>query len=94
MGLDALGMTAEQIGPARDAVIPHLYENLILPAAPIQDAIDLSRFMVETTKGFIRFSIRRAKTVGGPVEIAAITKHEGFRWVQRKHFYPRDLNAG
>jgi hypothetical protein len=94
VGLEALGMTGDQIGLARDAVIPHLYENLILPAAPVQDAIDLSRFMVETTKGFIRFSIRRAKTVVGPVEIAAITKHEGFKWVQRKHFYPHDLNAG
>ena len=59
--------------------------------APIQDAIDLARFMVETTKGFIRFAINRPKTVGGEVEIAAITKHEGFNWVQRKHFYPHDL---
>jgi len=29
-----------------------------------------------------------AESVGGAVEIAAITKHEGFRWVQRKSFYP------
>jgi hypothetical protein len=33
------------------------------------------------------------KTVGGPTEIAAITKHEGFKWVQRKHFFPRDVNT-
>ena len=31
-------------------------ENLILPAAPIQDAIDLSRFLVETTVGFVRYA--------------------------------------
>jgi hypothetical protein len=87
-----LGLTMEQALEARDKITPQLYENLILPAAPIQDAIDLSRFLVETTKGFIRFSIARTKTVGGPVEIAAITKHEGFKWVQRKHFYHNDLN--
>lgn len=73
-------------------LVPHVYENLILAAAPVQDAIDLARFMVETTKGFTRFATARPKTVGGPVEVAAITKHEGFQWVQRKHFYPRELN--
>jgi predicted proteasome-type protease len=71
---------------------PDLYESLVMPAMPIQDAIDLARYLVETTVGFAKFSIARAKTVGGPVEIAAITKHEGFRWVARKHFYPASLN--
>ena len=33
-------------------------------------------------------------SVGGAVEIAAITKHEGFRWVQRKEVYPPNLNQG
>jgi hypothetical protein len=89
----SIGMMDEQVREVSQKLIPHLYENLILPAAPIQDAIDLARFMVETTKGFIRFSIKRAKTVGGAVEIAAITKHEGFKWVQRKHFFPHDLNV-
>jgi len=72
---------------------PDLYETLVMPAMPIQDAIDLSRYLVETTIGFSKFSINRADTVGGPIEIAAITKHEGFRWVARKHFYPADLNS-
>ena len=71
---------------------PDLYEHLVMPAMPIQDAIDLARYLVETTMGFSKFSIVRTKTVGGPVEIAAITKHEGFRWVVRKHFYSASLN--
>lgn len=71
---------------------PDLYEMLVMPAMPIQDAIDLARFMVETTIGFSKFSISRPKTVGGPIEIAVITKHEGFRWIARKHFYSRELN--
>jgi hypothetical protein len=28
--------------------------------------------------------------LGGQVE--RVGKHEGFRWIQRKHFYPRELN--
>ncbi|SRR6266568_1611444 len=91
-GVAALGMNAKQVQEASGKLIPHTYETLIMWAAPIQDAIDLARFMVETTKGFIRFAVTRRKTVGGPVEIATITKHEGFRWVQRKLFYPADLN--
>jgi hypothetical protein len=91
-GVKALGMTVEQAAEAHNMLLPHIYENLILPAAPVQDAIDLARFMVETTKGFIRFSITRPKTVGGPIEIAAITKHEGFKWVQRKHFFSSEFN--
>jgi predicted proteasome-type protease len=71
---------------------PDLYEHLVMPAMPIQDAIDLARYLVETTMGFFKFSIARTKTVGGPIEIAAITKHEGFRWVARKHFYSVSLN--
>lgn len=90
--LKELGMTEQQWTDLDATLMPKLYAGLIMAAAPIQDAIDLARFMVETTKGFIRFSITRVKTVGGPVEIAAITKHEGFKWVQRKHFYPYELN--
>jgi hypothetical protein len=85
-------MNMEQVAEAKSKLIPHIYEGLVLPAAPVQDAIDLARLMVETTKGFIRFAIARPKTVGGPTEIAAITKHEGFKWVQRKHFFSCELN--
>ena len=85
-------MTQEQLGAAVPKLYPYTVEPLILAAAPIQDAIDLALFMVDTTKGFIRFSVKRVKTVGGPIEIAAITKHEGFKWVQRKHFYSQECN--
>jgi hypothetical protein len=85
-------LTEEELKAATPKLYPHIGETLIMHAAPIQDAIELARYMVETTKGFIRFSVTRPKTVGGAVEIAAITKHEGFKWVQRKHFYKHELN--
>jgi hypothetical protein len=75
--------------PAQDApklqaeLIKELYATLAVPAMPIQDAVDLARFLVETTIGFIRFAVFMPKSVGGAIGIAAITKHEGFRWVQR-----------
>ena len=42
--------------------------------------------------GLIRFTVLLPKSVGGVVEIAAITKHGGFRRVHRKNVYPADLN--
>jgi hypothetical protein len=93
-GAKAIGVTQDQLAELLKKLIPHTYENLILPAAPIQDAIDLSRFLVETTVGFVQYSVMRAKTVGGPIEIAVITKHEGFKWVQRKHFFSAEFNPG
>jgi hypothetical protein len=31
-------------------------------------------------------------TVGGPVDVAFISKHEGFVWIKRKHYFKPDLN--
>jgi hypothetical protein len=58
---------------------------------PIQDVIDLSYFLVELTKNYSRFK-PGAATVGGPTEIAAITKHEGYKWITRKHYYDIEYN--
>lgn len=87
-----LGASDEQAQQYYNALTSGMHEVLCLPAMPIQDAIDLARYLVETTAGYIKFAVKRPKTVGGPVAIAAITKHEGFRWVQRKHFYSAELN--
>jgi len=62
-----------------------------MPAMPIQDAIDLSIFLVESTIRFSKFA-PGAPTVGGPIEVATITKHERFKWIQRKHYYKQELN--
>lgn len=66
-------------------------EPLIQSAMPLQDAIDLVKYMVDVTVGFVRF-IPGPPTVAEPTDVAAITKHEGFRWVRRKHYYSRALN--
>lgn len=92
-GAAALGVSLDAFNQYRLKLMAQVRENLIYDAAPIQEAIDLARFMVETTKGFVRFSIKRHKTVGGVTEVATITKHEGFKWVHRKLFFPSNLNA-
>jgi hypothetical protein len=73
--------------------------NLRLKVKPVQDgmplpdAITLARFMVETTEGYARFQFG-PDTVGGEVEVASISPHEGFKWINRKHYYDPALNPG
>lgn len=77
------GMNNDDVLKLRESVVPELYELLFVEAMPLQDAVDLARYLVETTIGFVKFSVSRPKLVGGPIEIAAISKHEGFQWRQR-----------
>lgn len=86
-----MGVPEDQI----DAAVGLVQSNLEVPLAespmPIQDAIDLAEFLVNITIMFRRFA-HGAPTVGGPIEIVAITKHEGFKWVRRKHYFDTRLN--
>lgn len=36
---------------------------------------------------------RGFETVGGPIDVAVISKAEGFVWVKRKHYFPAELNS-
>ena len=62
-----------------------------VPAMPIQDAIDLVKFLANFSVSSSRF-VPGPQVIGGPIDIAVITKHEGFKWIQRKHYYGKDLN--
>lgn len=88
--LDLSGIDGEKIAEIMQRVNA-LEQPLIIPPMPIQDAIDLSAFLVDLTARYVRF-IPGAPVVGGPIEIAAITKHEGFKWIKRKHYFTTELN--
>lgn len=58
---------------------------------PFADALNFARYLVDVTIGYSRY-LMGPDTVGGPVEVAGITRHEGFKWVTRKHYYRQELN--
>jgi hypothetical protein len=89
--LQKFGVPQPTVEQAVLAIRAELFVPLVEPPMPIQDAIDFAEFLVQTTTIFTRFK-RGAATVGGPVESAAITKHEGFKWVRRKHYFDASLN--
>jgi len=86
-----LGVPEAQITPILDILRAALNVTLTSPAMPIQDAIEYAEFLVDVSIKWSRFS-PGSPIVGGPVESAAISKHEGFKWIRRKHYYDSALN--
>ena len=89
--LVAAGVPAERMPLVIDRIAHYTRADLVNPTMPVTDAIDLAKFFAETTKQFVRF-LPGSNPVGGSIDVATITKHENFKWVNRKHFYPQTLN--
>lgn len=65
--------------------------NQMIAMMPKQDVIELAEALVSIT-AIERNASSSQATVGGPVDIAFITKHEGFVWIKRKHYFEASLN--
>lgn len=89
--MQQIGVSEENAIIAYDEMKKALSVQLYVPAMPIQDAIDLAKFLAGTSARFAHFAYSHS-TVGGHIELATITKHEGFKWVSRKHYYSADYN--
>jgi len=87
----SVGLPSDQLDACMRHVAARTQAGLANPAMPTRDAIDLAMFLADTQKQFVRFSIG-SNTVGGELDVATVTKHEGFKWIKRKHYYNRDLN--
>jgi len=74
-------------------VVELLNRQPVVPSMPFPDAISFARYLVDVTVGYSHF-VPGPDTVGGPVDVAGINRHEGFKWVSRKHYYTADLNRG
>lgn len=70
-----------------------LETGILSATMPVIDVIRLAEFLVDTTKGYFSFAFG-SDIVGGETDLATVTKYEGFKWIKRKHFYPRNLNRG
>jgi hypothetical protein len=65
--------------------------NEMVALMPKQETIELAEAIVSITAIERKASSEQA-TVGGPVDVAFITRHEGFVWIKRKHYFEKDLN--
>lgn len=56
-----------------------------------KELAEVAYSLVELTSRKRRYS-RDMETVGGPIDVAILTRNEGFIWVRRKHYFDTDLN--
>jgi hypothetical protein len=57
----------------------------------ISDLAQMAKSLVEMTS-FKRKVSSDVGTVGGPIDVAVISKGDGFVWVDRKHYFKKELN--
>ena len=89
--LHELGIGEEKRKQILETLEGRAASNMINNAMPIKDAIDIAEFLIQMTVNFGRYNTDD-RSVGGPIEIAVITKHEGFNWVNRKLYFSDDYN--
>ena len=58
----------------------------------ISDMANVAESLVALTSLVNRMSPRE-ESVGGPVDVAVISKWDGFIWIKRKHYFSPDLNS-
>lgn len=58
---------------------------------PKMEIIELAEALISIT-AIERKATRDQGTVGGPIDVAFISKHEGFVWIKRKHYFDPHLN--
>ena len=58
---------------------------------PIDELADLAETFIDIESLKERVT-RPTQSIGGPVDVAVISKGDGFIWVKRKHYFDKDLN--
>jgi hypothetical protein len=96
--LTAMSATLTQMQSAAEKKASDYIENNaakpirdMISAMPKQELSKLADSLIELTS-LKRKVTRGQETVGGEVDVAIISKAEGFVWTKRKHYFPADLN--
>ena len=63
----------------------------IVESLPKDELASMAEALVNLTK-FRRRVTPELETVGGPIDVAVISKGDGFVWVKRKHYFDAALN--
>ncbi|MFN0138654.1 MAG: hypothetical protein ACKVQW_01035 [Pyrinomonadaceae bacterium] len=65
--------------------------NATVSTLPVDELASMAASMVNLTSSKRRVT-PVLETVGGPVDVAVITKGDGFVWIDRKHYFDADKN--
>ncbi|MEM9709496.1 MAG: hypothetical protein AAF871_11975 [Pseudomonadota bacterium] len=64
----------------------------VLGVLPVDEMAELAETLINL-QSLKEKVTKPSETVGGPVDVAAITRSEGLVWIKRKHFFDPDLNS-
>jgi len=59
---------------------------------PKQELGEMAETLVSLISFKKRMSVDAAETVGGPIDVAVISKADGFIWIKRKSYFKQELN--
>lgn len=65
----------------------------VVAALPKDEIAAMAESFVHLTSIQKRYTME-AETVGGAIDVAVISKGDGFIWIKRKHYFQHDLNPG
>lgn len=80
----AVGSLKQRAEAELNSVVDHLSKK---------ELAEVAHSLVELTWRKRRYS-NEVESVGGPIDVAILTRNEGFIWVRRKHYFEMDLNPG
>ncbi len=63
----------------------------VITVLPKDELAEMAESLVNITSFKRRVSMD-SETVGGPIDVAVISKGDGFIWIKRKHYFTPDLN--
>jgi hypothetical protein len=90
-----VGQKRREIGDAilERARQEHAYPfRRVLAVLPVDEMADLAETLINL-QALKEKVTKSSETVGGPVDVAIITKSEGLVWVKRKHYFDIGLNS-
>jgi len=93
-----LALVGERLTSSKDKIFEYARNEHSLPLRRVLGVLPVDE-MAELAETLINLQSLKEKvtkpseTVGGPVDVAAITRSEGLVWVKRKHFFDPSLNS-
>jgi hypothetical protein len=93
MGSDIRDRFGELARELADVRIEYNVQPIIevVAALPKDELAAMAESLVNLTS-FKRRVSKSAETVGGPIDVAVISRGDGFVWIRRKHYFPPELN--
>jgi len=85
-----LGSLLDNIETFKEEYVAPMHKSI--EYMPKGELAQVAAFLVSLTSLHKRMSSEEQETVAGPIDVAVISKGDGFVWIQRKHYFRPELN--